>query len=163
MIKFTTMIVLLFLLASCTNDGTRFQDTASNDYDLDQSEIDEMTGLAEREGGAIAARRLADYYLFTQDDTESAIHWYEKAANDGDAQSMHSLYLIFRRHDDPSSCRRAAYWLDRAIEYAPDHKFISENYLIESRDNARRGMSGCEGKAASEHGGEANGGVLPHH
>lgn len=138
------MVGLFSLLCTaCKEGGLDAYEAGSQKYELSQNELEKLV-VQSSSGDMQAARRLADHYLFARSDLKSAIHWYEVAAKKGDAQSMHSLYLILVRDKNPTSCRQAAYWLARAIENAPDVEFVKRNFLRE--DMRRMGADGsiCE-------------------
>lgn len=80
--------------------------------------LEDLKALEERamEGSADAANTLgAHYSVMSVNDTE-AWRWYVIGAENGNAGSMYSLWVIGERSKDPLIKIRAQFWLRRSAE-----------------------------------------------
>lgn len=101
-------LALLLIVA-----GSALGQTNRDDIDLSAAQIRDYAAEAV-DGDPSSAVRLAIYFEFKKNDLNAAEQWYLIAAENGDASAMHDLWRFREDSDDPSTKRRAMFWLKKS-------------------------------------------------
>lgn len=87
---------------------------------------------ADKEGHKEAAFMLGEFYKFKVNDSQLAIQWYEKSAEDGNTKAMYMLYICYVKRDENTE---AIKWLKKSAEagYKKAMSRLGVEYMIAER------------------------------
>jgi len=107
--KISAPIAALLLIAA----GSTYGQTIQDDLALTASEVKAL-GVDAENGNPSAAVRLGSYFEFKRADLQTAEHWYQIAAENGDTSAMRDLWRFNQESEDPSDRRRGLFWLKKS-------------------------------------------------
>jgi hypothetical protein len=88
---------------------------------LTENQLKERS-MAALDGDAGAAVQVMMYYQMWMLDRRNAEYWAQIAAENGDWVAMAGYASYLMDFVDPERCRRAAYWIKRALAVAPEER-----------------------------------------
>ena len=125
LMNFRVLLLVLLLLAAvgCKQGGNDpLGNGFSDDFTVDGTSFAEL--LKDAKKGNVDAQYYVGkmYYngFGTSQDTEKALFWYKKSAENDNIESMNDLGVIYSKEIDYIDCEKSLYWLNRAIKLGSD-------------------------------------------